>query len=241
MKNTYNAGGSWIWEGKKWNRTQEYIANHADSDEQFNFIWNTKGNDNLLYYSVSINKTVPFVIWVNVDDFHGLHTLAMAMSQFHKFLGQLDDTIKFDFCKGACWLSITAGDFTPGNVTKASLAHGSLSSGGIKHSQKADCLTVSSMDHCNCQCAHCNNGQCPFDLAKISRTRIDVFYNNMLQQWQGPKCCWSRLFRIMDTSNHFWTFSSHEVCGECLEDKQAAKESFPTLIVDTISRYITRV
>ena len=99
----------------------------------------------------------------------------MAVSWFHKFLGQLDNTIEFDFCKGACRLSVAAGGFTPGNVTKAGLTHGSFAGGGIKSFRKADCLAVSSTDHCDCQRACGDKGQCPFDLAKVSKTRIDVF------------------------------------------------------------------
>ena len=55
----------------------------------FSFI-KTKGNDDL-YCSVSINKTAPFIIQVDVDDFCKLHTLAMTTSWLHKFLGQ-DET-----------------------------------------------------------------------------------------------------------------------------------------------------
>ena len=99
----------------------------------------------------------------------------MATRWFHKSLGQLDDTIEFDFCKGVCQLSVAAGGFTPGNVTKASSAHGSFAGGEIKSFLKADCLSVSSMDHCNHQHACGDKGQCPFDLAKVSKTTIDVF------------------------------------------------------------------
>ena len=186
-----------------------------------------------------INKTTPFIIRINGNDFHRQCTLAMTVSWLHKFWGQLNDAIEFDFCKGACWLSITVGSFTSGNITKASLVHGVLASGGVKR------LTVLPLAAWNMATINMLVAiRVSAHLTWLMSVRCEnIVYNThwSSSQPQSAACCGSWFLGIMDTSNHFWTFSSHEVCGECLEDKQAAKESFPTLIVDTISRYITRV